>query len=104
VMPVILKVDYADGTTETKRIPAEIWRHDSRRVTWQLVTPKTVTRAELDPLWETADADRSNNIFDGRIETKTLSIDEPTSIPNRMRDSDVKVLPGSLRTLPNAGN
>jgi len=104
VMPVILKVDYADGTTETKRIPAEIWRHDSRRVTWQLVTPKTVTRAELDPLWETADADRSNNIFDGRIETKTLSIDEPTSIPNRMKDSDVKVLPGSLRTLPNAGN
>ncbi|HEY0647971.1 M1 family metallopeptidase, partial [Phenylobacterium sp.] len=65
VMPVILKLDFTDGTTETVRIPAEIWRRNSREVNWQYVTPKTLRRAEIDPLWETADADRENNLFEG---------------------------------------
>ena len=102
VMPVILKMDFADGSTETARIPAEIWRRNSKAVTWQYVTPKVVTRAEIDPLWETADADRSNNIYTGTIAPQTLKIDTPSEAENRMKDSDVKILPGSLRTVPNA--
>ena len=100
VMPVILKMDFADGSTETVRIPAEVWRHNARNVTWQYVTPKTLARAEIDPLWETADADRSNNIFAGRIEPKTLGIETPAETRNRMRDSDLKVTPDALETLP----
>ena len=100
VMPVILKMDFADGSTETVRIPAEVWRHNQRNVTWQYVTTKTLARAEIDPLWETADADRSNNIFAGRIELKTLGIETPSETRNRMRDSDLKVTPDSLETLP----
>ncbi len=65
VMPVILKMDFADGTTETVRIPAEIWRKNSKQVTWQYVSGKELKGAELDPLWETADADRGNNVYDG---------------------------------------
>lgn len=98
VMPVILKMDFADGSSETKRIPAEIWRYNSRKVTWQHVTPKTLVRAEIDPMWETADADRSNNIYAGRIEPLTLGIDKREDAKNRMKDSDRKVLPGSLQT------
>jgi hypothetical protein len=62
------------------------------------VTPKTLARAEVDPLWETADADRSNNVYAGQIAPKTLEIDTPDAAKNRMKDSDMKVLPDSLRT------
>lgn len=102
VMPVILKLDFGDGGTETVRIPAEIWRKDARQVTWEYVTPRTVVRAEIDPLWETADADRSNNVFTGDIRTRTLKISSPAAEPNLMRDSDVKVMPDALRTQPAA--
>lgn len=98
VMPVILKMDFSDGTSETARIPAEVWRYNQKAVTWQFVTPKTLTRAEVDPLWETADADRSNNVFTGQIDPKTLGIETPEETKNRMKDSDVKVQPDSLRT------
>ena len=98
VMPVILKMDFSDGSTETARIPAEVWRYNSKRVTWQKVTAKTLVRAELDPLWETADADRSNNVYAGRIEPVMLGIDKPEDAKNRMKDSDRKILPGSLQT------
>lgn len=98
VMPVILKMDFSDGTSETARIPAEVWRYNQKAVTWQFVTPKTLTRAEVDPLWETADADRSNNVYTGQIDPKTLGIETPEETKNRMKDSDVKVQPDSLRT------
>ena len=99
VMPVILKMDFTDGSSETARIPAEIWRYNPKNVTWQFVTPKTLVRAEVDPLWETADADRSNNVYTGQIDPKTLGIETPEETKNRMKDSDVKVQPDSLRTI-----
>ena len=98
VMPVILKMDFADGSSETARIPAEIWRTNAKAVTWQFVSAKTLVKAEVDPMWETADADRSNNVYAGLIEPVTLGIDKPEDAKNRMKDSDMKVLPGGLRT------
>ena len=103
VMPVILKLDYTDGTTETIRIPAEVWRRDSQRVFWRHATTKTLRRAEVDPLWETADADRGNNVFEGAAPARTLRVaapEEPSAASDRIRDSDLKVLPDSLQTYP----
>jgi aminopeptidase N len=101
VMPVILKLDYTDGTTETIRIPAEIWRKSSKQVTWQYVSAKQVKGAQIDPLWETADADRSNNVFDGVIAPTTLKITKPPEVgSNRMKDANLKVDPDSLTTQP----
>ena len=100
VMPVILKLDFADGRSETVRIPAELWRHNPSQVTWQYVTDRTITGAEIDPLWETADADRGNNVYRGRIEKTVLKVESPDEIENRMKDSDLQVKPGSLRTYP----
>jgi aminopeptidase N len=100
VMPVILKMDFVDGSTETVRIPAEVWRYNPKAVTWQYVTPRTLARAELDPQWETADADRSNNVYSGRIEPLTLELESAPETLNRMKDSDLKVTPDSTRTLP----
>ena len=100
VMPVILKVAFDKGPTETIRIPAEVWRLDAKAVTWQYVTPRIVTGAEIDPLWETADANRANNVYAGRIETQTIGIETPPETENRLKDSDLKVTPESLRTIP----
>jgi len=100
VMPVILKLDFTDGTTETVRIPAEIWRKNPKTVTWQYVSTKQVKAAELDPLWETADADRSNNVYTGAIAPVTLKFSKPPEGANRMKDADLKIQPDSLTTLP----
>lgn len=101
VMPVILKLDYTDGTTETIRIPAEIWRRNSRQVTWQRLSAKTLKKAEIDPLWETADADRENNVFEGAGAERILKLAKPPpEAEDKIRDNDLKVSPDSLQTLP----
>lgn len=61
VMPVILDVEFNDGTREELRIPAEIWRRQSNSVTKLIPTRKEIRSITLDPHLETADADRSNN-------------------------------------------
>jgi len=60
-MPLILEFQYTDGTTEVKRIPAEIWRFDSKEITKTFVTDKAITNVVLDPFLETADIDTDNN-------------------------------------------
>jgi hypothetical protein len=102
VMPVILQLVFTDGSSETVRIPAEIWRRNSERVTWQYVTDKTLQRAELDPLWETADADRSNNVVAGSFQPVTLTVTggSTPAQDDRIRDDDLKVRPDGLQTYP----
>ena len=59
-MPVILEWNYADGSTEAERIPAEIWRkHD--QVTKVFAKDKQVSSITMDPYLETADIDTGNN-------------------------------------------
>ena len=67
VMPVILKLEYEDGSNEEVRIPAEIWRMQNeileKTVSKVLVTNKSVKKIVLDPNSETADTDVSNNVW-----------------------------------------
>jgi hypothetical protein len=63
VMPLILKIDYTDGSSETLRIPAEIWRKNNVQVSKLHVTRKEIREVTLDPNLETADTDLSNNHF-----------------------------------------
>jgi aminopeptidase N len=102
VMPVILKLDFTDGTSETIRIPAEVWRKNSRQVTWQYVTPRTLKSAMVDPSWETADADIANNAFPRAITPLTFkpAADDPEN--NRMKDMGLQVSPDGLATKPAA--
>ena len=60
-MPIILELTYEDGTSEVKRIPAEIWRFDAKTITKTIVTDKVVVDVALDPFLETADTDTDNN-------------------------------------------
>jgi aminopeptidase N len=100
VMPVLLNVKYASGREELIRIPAEIWRRSPDKVTKMLVTDEEIASIELDPRWETADADRSNNHFPQKIEPSRLELYKEEKQKNLMKNLDMKVEPGSLATSP----
>ena len=65
VMPLILKLVYADGEEEVRRLPAEIWKKSEASVSRLLVLKKELRGIELDPYLETSDVDRSNNSWGG---------------------------------------
>ncbi len=66
VMPIILEFTFTDGTTEVRRIPAEIWRMGTEEVTKVFPFTKEVVGVVLDPYLETADVDTSNNYYPSR--------------------------------------
>lgn len=65
VMPIPLALTYADGSTSELLIPAEIWRHDSRRAFKRLVTQQRISALRLDPRGELFDADPDDNTWAG---------------------------------------
>lgn len=66
VMPILLEVTYADNTKENIRIPAEIWRKNTSKVSKLLVRDKEITAIAVDPHWETADVNVNNNYWPAR--------------------------------------
>ena len=61
VMPISLEFTFEDGTKETQRLPAQIWRKNENKVTKVFLTNKKAVSIQLDPMRETADIDESNN-------------------------------------------
>ncbi len=67
VMPVIIELEFEDGSKRELRIPAEIWRFDNQKVSKLIMTDKLVKQWTIDPHLETADADLENNFFPPKI-------------------------------------
>ncbi|HMP98391.1 MAG TPA: M1 family peptidase, partial [Cyclobacteriaceae bacterium] len=63
VMPVIVKFEYKDGSSEIERLPAEIWRFNEKEVTKVFVKEKEVLKIILDPNLETTDINTDDNVF-----------------------------------------
>ncbi|MBS1680731.1 MAG: M1 family metallopeptidase [Bacteroidetes bacterium] len=63
VMPVIIEWTFKDGTKETDRIPAEIWRINESKVTKVFAKDKEVASVTFDPQKETADISTTDNTF-----------------------------------------
>ncbi|MBN8720633.1 MAG: M1 family peptidase [Sediminibacterium magnilacihabitans] len=61
VMPIIVEFTFEDGTKETEKIPAQIWRKNENNVSKVFLTKKKAVHIQLDPMKETADIDESNN-------------------------------------------
>jgi hypothetical protein len=61
VMPLILEFTFTDGSKETRKIPAEIWRLNEDYTTKVFSFTKEVKSIQLDPHRETADVDEENN-------------------------------------------
>ena len=100
VMPVIVELTYEDGETEILRFPAEIWRRSPKQLTKLIVTDKAVVSVELDPLRETADADRDNNYYPPRIIPSRLEVFKRETSKNLMERLGFVVKRDSLEAEP----
>ncbi len=113
VMPVILKVEYMDGTSEEIRLPAHVWRFDNFNISKLVVTRKEVKSIVLDPNLETADADLSNNFFPRRVIPTRFQVfksgqrsdldNVPNTVPNQNRAAKADVS-GKWNLAVNAGD
>lgn len=74
VMPVIIKLNYDDGTDEMVRLPAEIWARNNKSASTSIISEKVLSSVELDPHRETADANRDNNHFPPKLEPSFFEI------------------------------
>lgn len=63
VMPVIIEWTYADGTKETDRLPAQIWRMNEKEVNRIFLKEKEVVNIVIDPNKELPDVNLDNNAF-----------------------------------------
>ncbi|HEV7379945.1 MAG TPA: M1 family peptidase, partial [Dyadobacter sp.] len=63
VMPVIVKMEFEDGTDSTVTFPAEIWRFNDGQINKVIPTKKKVVQWTLDPNFQIADIDTENNSF-----------------------------------------
>ena len=93
VMPIILKIDYTDGSTEELRIPAEIWRIDNVKAAKLIMTQKEIKALQIDPHEEIGDADVENNFWPRRaIKSRFQLFKEPidTSPMKELKDEAEK--------------
>ena len=66
VSPVIIEWTYKDGSKETEKIPAEVWRLNEKEVKKVFVKEKEVVNVVIDPKQETADVNITDNVFPKR--------------------------------------
>lgn len=95
VMPILLEIEYVDGSREEKTLPAEIWRRNPKHMTKLLPVKKEIRAIAVDPRWDTADSNRSNNYFPRRIDEIRLDVYRPKEERNQMRDAQVPLRPGA---------
>ena len=74
VMPLLVQIEYEDGSREDRRFPAEIWQGDPKSVAQIFISDKPIRSIQLDPHLETADTDMSNNRFPRVAEERRLEL------------------------------
>jgi hypothetical protein len=70
VMPIIVELEYADGTKERQTFPAQIWRYNDKEVSKVFRTTQEIKKITIDPDLETADIDTSNNSWPKKDKSK----------------------------------
>ena len=90
VMPIILDIEYTDGSREELRIPAEIWRRNARHVTKLIVRDKEIAAITVDPHLETADADLTNNHWPRKPVTSRIELFKQKQRRDMMREFETE--------------
>lgn len=83
VMPIILKFIYKDGSDEDIRIPAEVWRKNDHKITKLFATDKEIEEIILDPYFETADTDTTNNHFPPKQDRMRVKIKKGSNMKSQ---------------------
>ena len=63
VAPLVFDVHWQDGSVQHVRVPAEIWRVDATRVSKLVIGTQPLAKVVLDPRLESADIDRTDNVW-----------------------------------------
>lgn len=87
VMPILLDIDYADGSSEKLTLPAEIWRYHPDKVKKLLIRQKEIQKVEVDRQRQTADTNTANNSWPARVEPTRFQLFKEKLPPNPMRDA-----------------
>lgn len=74
VTPLVLEIELKGGKKYIERIPAEVWRYSSTKLTKLIVTDEPMVGLTQDPYWETADVDTSNNAWPRKITPSRLEL------------------------------
>ena len=83
--PLILQLEFEDGSKRDVRIPAEIWRRNNMRVAKLFLAEKRIRSVRFDPLRETADVDTWNDSFPREIRRSRFEL-----FKRRKRDNDMQ--------------
>ncbi|MEQ1748463.1 MAG: M1 family metallopeptidase [Prosthecobacter sp.] len=86
VMPIILKLDYTDGSSEELKLPAEIWRFNTEKASKFIVTKKELKAVTFDPRQELVDTDIENNFWPRRPVKSKFQLFKDDKTPNPMRE------------------
>jgi aminopeptidase N len=74
VTPLVLEIELKSGKKYIERIPAEVWRYSSKKITKLIVTDEPMVGLTQDPFWETADIDTSNNAWPRKVSQSRLEL------------------------------
>ncbi len=87
-MPLILKLEFDDQSSDIRRYPAEIWRLANGELSVLVVAPRPIVAVTADPYNETADTNFTNNRFPRQIDQTDLRLTKPPEkIDNPLRDA-----------------
>jgi hypothetical protein len=76
VMPIILEIEYFNGSKETRHYPAEIWRQYSDEVSKLLITREPIRALRIDPHLQTADINLANNVYPPEIQKARFKLSQ----------------------------
>jgi hypothetical protein len=99
VTPLVLEIQLASGKKYIERIPAEVWRYSSKKITKLIVTDEPMVGLTQDPYWETADTDVSNNAWPRKIQPSRVELfkSERAGQNDLMKDFNTKLKPKDVK-------
>lgn len=62
-MPILLQIEFMDGSKENFYYPAEIWRRNNTSAKKIFATEKEIKKLQIDPELKTADVEKTNNTW-----------------------------------------
>lgn len=86
ITPLILKLDYADGSTEEVKLPAEIWRYNTKKTAKLIMSKKELKAVTFDPRQELVDTDVENNYWPRRLVKTPFQLFKEEKAKNPMKE------------------
>ena len=86
VMPLPLRLEFTDGSSEEMMLGAELWRHDTTRTSKLILTEKELKSVTLDPRDELADCDLENNFWPRRPVKTRFQLHREEAEKNPLRE------------------